>query len=131
FSEKSRLTGRYSRGHSKDFLPDPFLAPNLSFSDTHDVAIEHHWTLSPTASVDEPNFSPPGLLPSNMSNPPSTRSVWVFHPFSFSTRGMRRRHSLTSTSRAATIRDWLLMPVAPRRRKPIRSACWTQSASLL
>ena len=48
FSEKSRLTGRYSRGHSKGFVPDPFLAPNLSFSDTHDVAIEHHWTLSPT-----------------------------------------------------------------------------------
>ncbi len=48
FSEKSRLTGRYSRGHSKDFVPDPFLAPNLSFFDTHDVAIEHHWTLSPT-----------------------------------------------------------------------------------
>ena len=48
FSEKSRLTGRYSRSHSKDFVPDPFLAPNLSFSDTHDVAIEHHWTLSPT-----------------------------------------------------------------------------------
>ena len=48
FSEKSRLTGRYSRSHSKDFVPDPFLAPNLSFFDTHDVAIEHHWTLSPT-----------------------------------------------------------------------------------
>jgi hypothetical protein len=42
------MTARYSQSHSKSFQPDPFLAPNLSFSNTHDVTVQEHWTISPT-----------------------------------------------------------------------------------
>ncbi len=48
FSSQSRLIGRYSQSHSKDFVPDPFLAPNLTFNYTHDVSLEHNWTINPT-----------------------------------------------------------------------------------
>jgi hypothetical protein len=48
FSDKNRITGRYSQSHSKDFRPDPFLAPNKYLADTHDIAILDHWNPSPT-----------------------------------------------------------------------------------
>ncbi len=48
FSEKSRIFGRYSRSHSTDTVPDPFLAANFYRNETHDVGLEHNWTLTPT-----------------------------------------------------------------------------------
>src|SRR5882724_2403751 len=48
FSDTNRITGRYSRGHSTDFVPDPFLQPNKYLANTHDIALQEHWTPSPS-----------------------------------------------------------------------------------
>ncbi len=48
FSEKSRLTGRFSISHNLDTLPDPFLAPQQNIYNTRQIALEHNWTPTPT-----------------------------------------------------------------------------------
>jgi hypothetical protein len=48
FSDTNRLTGRYSHSHGTNTVPDPFLAPNLYRSSTHDIALQEHWTPGPS-----------------------------------------------------------------------------------
>jgi len=48
FSEKSRLTGRFSMSQETDNIPDPFLAAYQSVYKTRQIALEHTWTPSPS-----------------------------------------------------------------------------------
>jgi len=49
FSEKSRLTSRYSQTGGSSPRPDPFfLEPTNSSSYTHNITLEHNWNVTPT-----------------------------------------------------------------------------------
>ena len=48
FTERSRLSGRFSLGRGNDFRPDPFLAPNTNLFNSTQGTIEHIWTPTPT-----------------------------------------------------------------------------------
>jgi hypothetical protein len=48
FSQKSRLTGRYSVQRVTNNTPDPFLAPAVAQYNTDEGMLEHTWTLTPT-----------------------------------------------------------------------------------
>jgi carboxypeptidase family protein/TonB-dependent receptor-like protein len=49
FSEKSRLSARYSQNGGSSNHPDPyFLEPTLYGSYTHNITLEHNWSATPT-----------------------------------------------------------------------------------
>lgn len=48
FSEKSRLSGRYSRYHSGEARPSIFADGSVWSSDAHNAVVEHTWTRSPS-----------------------------------------------------------------------------------
>ena len=48
FSERSRLTGRFSMHRETDDVPDPFLAAYKNVFKTRQIALEHSWTPSPS-----------------------------------------------------------------------------------
>lgn len=47
FSDKNRVTGRYSQSVSTSNIPDPFLAPQIQQSKNYEVALHDTWTISP------------------------------------------------------------------------------------
>lgn len=47
FSDSNRMSGRYSRGITTSYTPDPFLAPQVSYYRNNEVALVDTWTISP------------------------------------------------------------------------------------
>jgi len=47
FSEKSRLTARYSHSRTADHLTDPFEAESTNIFNVRQIALEHSWTPTP------------------------------------------------------------------------------------
>ena len=47
FSDSNRVSARYSRYDNVSTTPDPFLAPQVSYTHTHEGAVSDTWTISP------------------------------------------------------------------------------------
>jgi hypothetical protein len=47
FSDNNRVSARYSRYDNVSTTPDPFLAPQVSYTHTHEGAVSDTWTINP------------------------------------------------------------------------------------